>query len=158
MRILVFGLAVLSFAVLSCSSDAERSRARPFAELAKQCSRDAELGCPHPIFRVTSLRDAQRYYRDALGFKLDWEHGKPPHFASVSRADARLMLSQGSQGKGGAWIVIFARDVDRLHTELKGRGARITLPPTNMPWDMREMHVADPDGNMIRFGSPIKRD
>jgi hypothetical protein len=28
--------------------------------------------------------------------------------------------------------------------------------PTNMPCGMREVHVADPDGNVIRFGTGIK--
>lgn len=158
MRIPALALAALSLAVLSCNADPDRSRARSFAELAKQCERDAELGCPHPIFRVASLRDAQRYYRDALGFKLEWDHGEPPDFAAISRANARLFLSEGSQGLGGAWIMVFARDVDRLHSELKDRGALIKMPPTDMPWHMREMHVADPDGNVIRFGSSIDHD
>jgi catechol 2,3-dioxygenase-like lactoylglutathione lyase family enzyme len=121
--------------------------------LAGDCARDAELGCPRPIFSVRDLRASQRYYRDALGFKIDWEHGDPPSFGSVSRGDSALFMCEGCQGQPGAWVVIFARDVDRLHEELVRNKAIIKMPPTDMPWGLREMHVADPDGNMIRFGS-----
>jgi uncharacterized glyoxalase superfamily protein PhnB len=36
------------------------------------------------------------------------------------------------------------------------RGARIKMPPTDMPWGVREMKVADRDGNVLRFGSAIE--
>jgi uncharacterized glyoxalase superfamily protein PhnB len=52
--------------------------------------------------------------------------------------------------------MIFARDVDQLHAELRERHALIRQPPTNMPWGLREMQVADPDGNVIRFGTGIE--
>ena len=62
-------------------------------------------------------------------------------------------MCQGCQGNPGAWIMTFARDVDALYKELLERKAIIRMPPTDMPWGLREMHVADPDGNVIRFGS-----
>ena len=31
-------------------------------------------------------------------------------------------------------------------------GVKIRMAPTNYPWAL-EMHVEDPDGNVIRFGS-----
>jgi uncharacterized glyoxalase superfamily protein PhnB len=35
------------------------------------------------------------------------------------------------------------------------KGAIIKSPPGDKPWGMREMQVADPDGNVIRFGSAL---
>jgi len=29
----------------------------------------------------------------------------------------------------------------------------VRMSPKDMPWGLREMHVADPYGNVIRFGS-----
>jgi predicted enzyme related to lactoylglutathione lyase len=46
-------------------------------------------------------------------------------------------------------------DVEKLQEELKARGVTIRMPPTNFPWAL-EMHVEDPDGNVIRFGSEPK--
>ena len=64
-----------------------------------------------------------------------------------------IFMCQGCQAPRGAWTMVFASNIDRLHEELVGRKAIIKMPPTDMPWGLREMHVADPDGNVIRFGS-----
>lgn len=50
-------------------------------------------------------------------------------------------------------MMVFARDVDALHAEFAGAGAKIRMAPKDMPWGIREMHVSDLDGNVIRFGT-----
>ncbi len=150
-------IAMLVCLVLFGCSDA-REREQPFVAAAKQCARGGELECPRPILYVTNLRMAQRYYRHALGFKVDWEHGDPPDFGAVSRSDVVLFLCQQCQGKPGSWTFTFTRDVDRLYKEFVERHAIIKMPPTNQPWGLREMQVADPDGNVLRFASPIEHD
>lgn len=144
------GLWVMTFAVGACGSPATS-----FAEVAKACTEDAELGCPRPILNVSHLADAQRYYRDALGFEIDWEHGEPADFASVSRGNATVFMCEGCQGTPGAWMMVFARDVDALHEEFIRRGAKIRMAPKTMPWGIRELHVSDPDGNVLRFGTGV---
>jgi catechol 2,3-dioxygenase-like lactoylglutathione lyase family enzyme len=141
---------VLSLLLLGCG------RERRLAEVARACHDDAELSCPRPIFNVASLAASQRYYRDALGFKLDWQDGDPPDFASVSRGHAVLFLCQGCQGTPGAWTMVFAEDVDKLHREYAGKKALIRMPPRDMPWGVREMHVSDVDGNVLRIGTGIE--
>lgn len=59
-------------------------------------------------------------------------------------------------GRGAAWSSVFVKDVDKLHEELRAKKATIRMPPKDMPWKLREMHVEDEDGNVIRFGSAIK--
>ncbi|HYU15112.1 MAG TPA: glyoxalase superfamily protein [Candidatus Acidoferrum sp.] len=155
MRQMVIGVACLafsSFGALACGRERARS---PLEEAARACSHDSELSCPRPIFNVRSLRESQRYYRDQLGFKIDWEYGEPPDFGSVSRAQSVIFMCQGCQGTPGAWTMLFAQDVDRLYEEFRRRKAIIKMPPTDRPWGLREMHVADPDGNILRFGSGI---
>jgi catechol 2,3-dioxygenase-like lactoylglutathione lyase family enzyme len=145
--------ACLVIGLVSCKS--KRHRDEPLLEAARACAHDSELSCPRPIFNVHELAASQRYFRDVLGFKIDWEHGDPPDFGSVSRGDTVLFMCQGCQGNPGAWIMVFTRDVDRLHDEFVRTKAIIKQPPTDMPWGLREMHVADPDGNVLRFGSAI---
>ena len=148
--VLAAGLAI---GLWGCKGKSERND--PLVAVARACMHDAELSCPRPILSVRSLAASQRYYRDALGFQVNWEHGDPPTFGSVSRGDGVLFLCQGCQGPPGAWTMMLARDVDRLHEEFVRRGAIIRMPPTNMPWGMREMQVADPDGNVMRFGRAL---
>jgi catechol 2,3-dioxygenase-like lactoylglutathione lyase family enzyme len=153
MRITWLAIGCLALGLAGCKRTGERND--PLVETAKACSRHGDLSCPRPILHVRNLRASQRYYRDALGFKIDWEYGDPPDFGSVSRGDAALFMCQGCQGNPGSWMIIFTPNVDRLHREIADKGAIIKLPPTNMPWGMREMQVADPDGNVIRFGTAI---
>jgi len=114
---------------------------------------EAELSCARPILNVHDLQASFRYYRDQLGFEVDWEDGEPADFGSVSRGDAIVFLCEGCQGTPGAWMMVFARDVDALHSEFVANDARIRMAPKDMPWGIREMHVTDLDGNVIRFGT-----
>ncbi len=136
--------------VVGCGSKSERDG---FVEAARAGTRDAELSHPRPILSVANLRASQAYFHDVLGFKLDWDHGDPADFGSVSRGDAVLFMCEGCPFRAGGWTMIFARDVDALHEELRAKEAIIVMPPTDMPWGLREMKVADPDGNILRFAT-----
>jgi catechol 2,3-dioxygenase-like lactoylglutathione lyase family enzyme len=148
---LAVGVIVVA-AALGCGAG-ERSALH---EAALAIAHDSELSAAIPIFNVADLRASQRYYRDVLGFKLDWEDGDPPDFGAVSRGHAVVFMCQGCQGHPGAWIMLFTPDVDRLHQEFVDTGAVVKRPPTNMPWHLREMLVEDLDGNTMRFASPIE--
>ena len=103
-----------------------------------------------PILRVADFEASVAYYVDALGFSLDWRDGR---FGAIRRGDVTLMLSEGSQGHAGTWVFVSVSDADALYDEVRGRGAAIRHPPTNYPWGSRELHVFDPDGHVLRFGS-----
>lgn len=51
-------------------------------------------------------------------------------------------------------------DVDALHARFDGKGLpadgipRLS-PVADMPWQMREFHLVDPSGNLLRFGTPL---
>jgi DNA-binding MarR family transcriptional regulator len=45
-----------------------------------------------PILFAQDVVRAADYYKDACGFRIDFLHGEPPFYASVSRGDARLHL------------------------------------------------------------------
>jgi predicted enzyme related to lactoylglutathione lyase len=106
-----------------------------------------------PILRVEDMQRALRFYVDKLGFKnIFWGTDE---FTSVNRDRAGIYLCRGDQGRGQAWIWIGVGDVEKLQEEYKARGVAIRMPPTNYPWAL-EMHIEDPDGNVIRFGSDPK--
>jgi catechol 2,3-dioxygenase-like lactoylglutathione lyase family enzyme len=151
-RMMLAAFATLS--VLGCN--AKDKAPSPIAAAAITSTHDTELSPAVPILHVRSLKASQAYYRDVLGFKIDWDYGDPPDFGAVSRGHSVFFLCQGCVSPPGAWMMIFARDVDKLYDELRSRHALIRQPPTNMPWGMREIQVADPDGNVIRFGTGIK--
>lgn len=108
-----------------------------------------------PILRVSDFDASVAWYTGTLGFELEWSDGR---FGSVVRGDASLMLCEGAQGCPGTWVWLGVSDADALHDELRARGARIRVPPTNYPWGAREVQVFDPDGHVLRLGSEVRRD
>jgi predicted enzyme related to lactoylglutathione lyase len=105
------------------------------------------------IFRVEDMQRALHFYVDLLGFKnVEWGTDE---FTSVNRDRAGIYLRRRGQGAGKAWMWIGVQDVEKLQDELTSRGVAIRMPPTNYPWALG-MHVEDPDGNVIRFGSELK--
>lgn len=145
-------LVCLVVAAVGCKA----ARRSPLAEAARACHED-ELSCARPIFPVRDLPRSLAYYRDVLGFEVDWVYGEPPDFASVSRGKGVLFLGV-DDATPGSWVMFFTRDVDALHREIAGRGAIVRMAPRDMPWGVREMQVADPDGNIMRFGTGIEED
>lgn len=138
--------------VLGCGDAPATS---PLAEMAAARGDDPGLWFATPIHTTTDMQRSLDYYRDRLGYTVDWEWGQPATtFASVHRDHMQLFLCLNCDAPTGAWAMTFHREVDELHKEFKSRGAKILMPPTDMEWGLREIHVADPDGNVIRYGAP----
>ena len=103
-----------------------------------------------PILRVENLSVSLRYYVDVLGFEQEpWEADS---FAAVSRDGCTIYLCEGAQGQPGTWVWVGVGDVRALHVAYEKRGAVIRRPPKNESWAL-EMHIEDPDGHVLRFGS-----
>src|ERR1700712_527627 len=118
----MLGVVVAISAVLAVDACKRHETPEQFAALVQQCT-TKDLGCPRTIFYVHDLADSQRYYRDQLGFKVDWTGGDPADFGAVSRGDTQLFMCERCQGHPGSWLWVFTPNVDKLYTEIKQRGA-----------------------------------
>lgn len=106
-----------------------------------------------PILRVENMQAALRFYVGVLGFtNATWG---TDDFTSVNRDRAGIYLCRRAQGRGGAWLWLGVDDVEVIYQDLKQRGVPIRMAPTNYPWAL-EMHLEDPDGNVLRLGSEPK--
>ena len=103
-----------------------------------------------PILRVSDMAVSLRYYTEALGF-VNAEWGSDT-FTLVSRDGAAIYLCQGDQGQPGTWAWVGVEDAAALYAEYVESGAHVRHPPRNYPWAL-EIHVEDPDGHILRFGS-----
>jgi catechol 2,3-dioxygenase-like lactoylglutathione lyase family enzyme len=149
-------LLVMVVVMVGCGREPARDEHAAMAAALRSCGSGKDLGCPRPILYVSSLDASIQYYRERLGFTFDWTDGEPPDFASVTRGDTQIFMCQRCQGHPGGWIWVTTPDVDKLYADLVRRGAKIQARPENKPWGVREMQVADPDGNVLRIGSPIR--
>ena len=110
---------------------------------------------PVPILRIYDLAVAMAFYRDWLGFRLDWEHrfGEDfPLYAQLSRGACRLHLSQhhGDASPGGA-VFIPLRGIAAFHQELSAKPNPFMRPGLiTVEWGI-ELAVTDPFSNRLRF-------
>ena len=109
-----------------------------------------EFECVIPILNVQNFAVSLDYYVNKLGFSKKWSADDPPTFGCVARGNVEIFLSEGGRRESRYVDVgIFMEDVDALYEEYKKSGATIRQPPTNMPWNKREMNVEDPDGHRL---------
>src|SRR5438034_7336618 len=52
----------------------------------------------------------------------------------------------------------WVEDVDAVYEECVKQGIEVTWRPTDMPWNVREMHVRHPDGHVFRIGKGLKEE
>jgi len=158
-----------SFAALSGATSVNDMISSFFRRLHRR-TRSGGIERVTPILNVSNLRDSFAWF-EKLGWQKSWDWGDPPDFGGVCLGDFEIYLcenAQGGRGKGpskvtfgprgdevgdkGAWMMIAVDDVEAAHQRCLDHGLEITWPPTDMPWNMREMHVRHPDGHVLRIG------
>ena len=110
-----------------------------------------------PALRITNYERSKGYYTEKLGFTVDWEHRFGPNFPvfmSVVRDGMNIFLSEhAGDCQVGGLVHFLIPDVDAWHREFTEKGAVVVEAPNN-DLGFRNMTVADPDGNQLRFMEP----
>lgn len=117
---------------------------------------------------VTDLHRMVAFYRDALGFEIDWD-GQGPYaefkhqgirFSMYERAQLPGLLGQTPtypSGLNGTFELALdyptSADADREYERIVQAGARTMYAPRDEPWGMHSAMVMDPEGNIIEIGS-----
>lgn len=126
-----------------------------------------------PILNVSDLAQSFLWF-EKLGWNKAWDWGSPPSFGGVCSGRCEIFLCQGGQGGRGSsgyaatfgpgsnesaeravWMCVWVDDVDAMHRRCIEQGLDVTWPPTDMPWQVREMHVRHPDGHVFRISRGI---
>ena len=110
-----------------------------------------------PEIPVTDIDTAAAYYRDQLGFSIDWG-GEDGGIAGISKGSCRMFLTNrafreefGNAAPVLIWFNLSSRqEVDDLYEAWSRGRARIVSRPESKPWKLHEFTVADLDGNLFR--------
>ncbi|MGD0311598.1 MAG: VOC family protein [Acidimicrobiales bacterium] len=107
-----------------------------------------------PIFVVSDMTRSIAWFERA-GFEVSL-HDHRYAFAHRNR-DLTIHLAQPAEGElpGHGALYIHCQDADRVAEEWTQAGLEVD-GPRNEDYGKREGSVTDPDGNIIRFGSPIR--
>ena len=106
-----------------------------------------------PIFPVRDLNVSLDHYR-RLGFATR-EYDKGGYgFATLDAIEIHLEVVLDDSGSKPSSAYLFVEDADELAQAWISRGADVRLPE-DTEWGQHEGVLIDPDGNIIRFGSPL---
>jgi len=113
-----------------------------------------------PVIFVADVKASAAFFKSTLGFSIDFLHGKPPFYGSVSRDGACVhlkfvhepVLIPGAQDRGGLIVAfIEVENVKALYAEYVAAGATFDQTLKKQAWGGRDFVVRDPDGNGIAF-------
>jgi uncharacterized glyoxalase superfamily protein PhnB len=110
-----------------------------------------------PEIPVANIDTATAYYRDNMGFTLDWGDERLG-LAGISRDSCRIFLANGNYrsayGNTGpvlTWLNLNSKEeVDALYRDWKASNAKLLSAPESKPWGLHEFTAADHDGNLFR--------
>ncbi len=111
-----------------------------------------------PQFLVDDLDRAIAYYRDCLGFELDFKYES--FYAGVKRDGFAIHLKQAAKLAADrahrkqnehldAYIAVSG--IRDLFRELQSRSAVVIRPLEERPWACMDFYVEDPDGYILCF-------
>jgi catechol 2,3-dioxygenase-like lactoylglutathione lyase family enzyme len=127
-----------------------------------------------PVLNVSNIKESFEWF-EKLGWKKAWDWGDPPDFGAVSNGKNEIFLclnGQGSRGgpmprfvwdddTGGVWMSWFLgspAEVDAVYTRALEQGLTVTVPPMDMPWNVRECHIRHPDGHTFRVSGGLEEE
>ncbi|MBN1377772.1 MAG: VOC family protein [Gammaproteobacteria bacterium] len=113
-----------------------------------------------PTLRINDIDIARQFYSEGLGFDIDWiwcaAEGAPA-FAQISHEGTRIYLTERNEAATGALVHFYVENVDDWYRKLLANSIPVDTLPHDEPWGNREMQVRDPDGNYLRFCTPVSR-
>ncbi len=105
---------------------------------------------PAPELPVQSIRAAQEYYRDQLGFVIAW-HDANGSIGAVSYRDTAIFFRETDGDIHPQTFWIFAEHIDETYKALIAQGAKIVDPISDKPWGLRQFTIADLHGHRFHF-------
>jgi catechol 2,3-dioxygenase-like lactoylglutathione lyase family enzyme len=113
-----------------------------------------------PIIFVANVQASAEFFRDTLGFSIDFLHGRPPFYGAVSRDGACVHLkfvhepvfAIGTQDREGLIMAfIEVENVKALYASYVAAGVTFEQKLRKQAWGGRDFIVRDLDGNAICF-------
>jgi catechol 2,3-dioxygenase-like lactoylglutathione lyase family enzyme len=120
-----------------------------------------ELHGMQPVLAVPDVNATVAYYRDVLGFHVDFIAGDPPLHARVvadpsySSPTVHIRfepLEPGARLSPSVYLWLHVGSgLDRLCEIYRDRGVRIVREPEDKPWGLRQFIVEDCNGYLLSF-------
>ena len=126
----------------------------PASQKVCQCCEMGRVRRVAPILAARDLDAMAAHYR-RLGFLV--RHAEESGYAYATRDGVEIHLgavNDDSHARSPCSAYLWVDDADALAAEWRSAGVEVH-GPEDTTWGQHEGAVVDPDGNVIRFGSPI---
>jgi catechol 2,3-dioxygenase-like lactoylglutathione lyase family enzyme len=122
-----------------------------------------------PVFLVDDVEATAQYYRDVLGFEVDFVWGDDASYGRVVRDDAIIdfvraepagarnsIASSGASHGSDALIVV--SDVEEVYIEVQEKGATVIERLEAREYGMLDCMIEDPNGYRLTIGGALDED
>ena len=120
---------------------------------------DRQFSHAATILAVKNVAETAAFYRDQLGFEINFTWENPPSYAVLNSGDVNIHLSQRRDGTKPSTqhtaIYIFVHDVDALYKAYLTRKIEIAEEIATHDYGMRDFTIRDPEGYLITFGKGV---
>lgn len=113
----------------------------------------SQIASTIPVLASLDIDASIAFYADYLGFAAAARHDD---YAIVRRDGCEIhfwLCSERNIAENTSCYVRVA-NAQELYEEFSRKGVRMK-PPVLQPWGMKECHVIDPHGNLLKFGEDI---
>lgn len=107
-------------------------------------------GCP--VLHVGDVAGMAGYFRDVLGFRLDFGDD---NYAVVWRDNSAVHFQKGDSEPCNVHLFQWVCDVEAYYAKVLARKAKITRTLENTPYGLREFAIRLPNGLSIVFAQDI---
>jgi catechol 2,3-dioxygenase-like lactoylglutathione lyase family enzyme len=115
-------------------------------------------GLFHVALNVASVERARDFYRDVLGFRVEWEPDPDNVYLTTGRDNLAIHKAPPDARLGGkdrldhlGIVLPRPEDVDAWARYLGEKGVPIVSPPRTHRDGARSLYARDPDGTVIQF-------
>ncbi len=105
-----------------------------------------------PIFAVPDVRAAAEFYRDNLGFTIEFLWEDPPSYGVLRRGEGVSIHLVSQPSPRPSFLYVFVHDVDLIYAEWAAKEVEIIHPIGDRDYGMRDFDVQDPWGNRLTIG------
>ncbi len=107
-----------------------------------------------PVFTVADVARSVAWFERA-GFETSLHDATYAFAHRDLDLTIHLAQAQGGDGAGHGALYLHCQDADEVAATWRAAGIEVD-GPRNQDYGKREGSVTDPDGNVIRFGAPIR--
>ena len=109
-----------------------------------------------PSIPVADIDRALGFYRDVLGFRVTFTNGMPVTFAVIQQGEAELHLVTQPDRAGSVHAHLMVDNLDGIYAALNKANIPLRQPPKIQAWGLRDLVVADADGNIFEIAEPVQ--